>query len=107
MLLTVLFVPIFINHIPLCALASILIVTGFKLTRAKLYRSMFNLGWNQFLRFIITIAVILFTDLLIGVSKGLLFSVFFIIRNNYVAENDLTEEHTSALRPIPSTCTPT
>jgi MFS superfamily sulfate permease-like transporter len=34
----------------------------------------------------ITIVVILFTDLLIGVSIGLLISAYFIIRNNFKAE---------------------
>lgn len=88
----VVLIPFVINQIPLAALASILVVTGFKLTRPKLYNSMFKLGWNQFLPFVITIVVILFTDLLIGVSIGLLLSVFFIIRNNYKADFDLTKE---------------
>jgi MFS superfamily sulfate permease-like transporter len=92
MLLAVILIPVVINHIPLCALASILIVTGFKLTKPKLYRSMFKLGWNQFLPFIITVVVILFTDLLIGVSIGLLLSAIFIIRNNYVADYDMQQE---------------
>jgi MFS superfamily sulfate permease-like transporter len=47
---------------------------------------MWSLGWKQFLPFILTIVVILKTDLLIGVSIGLLLSVYFIIRNNFKAE---------------------
>ena len=85
-------IPFVINLIPLAALASILVVTGFKLTKPKLYQSTIKLGWNQFLPFIITIIVILFTDLLIGVSIGLLLSVFFIIRNNYKADYDVKKE---------------
>ncbi|MDB5281090.1 MAG: sulfate transporter, partial [Bacteroidota bacterium] len=81
-----------INLIPLAALASILVVNGFKLTRPKLYKGAIKLGWNQFLPFIITILVILFTDLLIGVSIGLLLSIFFIIRNNYKADYDVKKE---------------
>ncbi len=88
----VMLVPFVINQIPLAALASILVVTGFKLTRPKLYRSMFKLGWNQFLPFLITIVVILFTDLLMGVSIGLLLSIFFLIRNNYKADYDISKE---------------
>ncbi|HLP19390.1 MAG TPA: SulP family inorganic anion transporter, partial [Chitinophagales bacterium] len=91
MLLAVLLIPFVINLIPLCALAAILIVTGYKLTRPKLFKSMFRLGWSQFLPFIITLVVILFTDLLIGVSVGLLLSIIFIIRNNYVADYDVQQ----------------
>ena len=47
---------------------------------------MLSLGWKQFLPFVITIIVILATDLLIGVSIGLLISVYYIIRNNFNAE---------------------
>jgi len=47
---------------------------------------MWSLGLKQFLPFIITIVVILATDLLVGVSIGLLISVYFIIRNNFKAE---------------------
>ncbi len=91
MLVAVLAIPFAINMIPLCALASILVVTGLKLTRPKLYISQWKLGLNQFLPFAITIVVILFTDLLIGVSIGLLLSVFYIIRNNYKADFDVKQ----------------
>src|SRR4029078_6856254 len=48
--------------------------------------NMWQLGWKQFLPFLLTIVMILATDLLIGVSIGLLLSIFFIIRNNFKAE---------------------
>jgi MFS superfamily sulfate permease-like transporter len=92
LLLAVLGIPFIINQIPLAALASILVVTGFKLTLPKLYKSMFKLGLNQFLPFVITVVVILFTDLLMGVTIGLIISVLFIIRNNYKAEFDMKKE---------------
>jgi MFS superfamily sulfate permease-like transporter len=47
---------------------------------------MWSLGWKQFIPFILTVVVILATDLLIGVSIGLLMSVYFIVRNNFKAE---------------------
>lgn len=43
---------------------------------------MWTLGSKQFLPFAITVIVILLTDLLIGVSIGLLVSLYFIIQNN-------------------------
>ncbi|MCW5907482.1 MAG: SulP family inorganic anion transporter [Chitinophagales bacterium] len=88
----VLLIPALLNLIPLCALAAVLVVTGYKLARPRLFVSMYKLKWNQFLPFAITIVVVLLTDLLIGVSIGLLMSVFFIVRNNYVADFDVQEE---------------
>ncbi len=86
LLLSVLLIPFALNKIPYASLAAILLVTGYNLTKPKLYRSMLKLGMKQFLPFIITIIVILATDLLVGVSIGLLLSIFFIIQNNFTAE---------------------
>ena len=86
LLLSVLFIPFLLNKIPYAALAAILLITGYNLTNPKLYRNMWSLGLKQFLPFVITIIIILLTDLLIGVSIGLLISAWFIIRNNFKAE---------------------
>ena len=91
MLLAVLLVPFLLNKIPYAALCAILIVTGYNLTRPKLYVNMWSLGLKQFLPFILTIIAILATDLLIGVSIGLLLSVYFIIQNNFKAEYKITK----------------
>lgn len=90
LLLAVLLVPFLLNKIPYASLAAILLVTGYNLAKPKLFRNMWSLGWKQFLPFIITIIVILSTDLLIGVSIGLLVSVYFIIQNNFRAEYKIT-----------------
>jgi MFS superfamily sulfate permease-like transporter len=91
LLLAVSFVPFLLNKIPYASLSAILIITGYNLTKPKLFRNMWSLGWKQFLPFIFTIVVILFTDLLIGVSIGLLISVYFIVRNNFKAEYKITK----------------
>jgi MFS superfamily sulfate permease-like transporter len=52
---------------------------------------MWKLGWKQFVPFMITIIVILVTDLLIGVSIGLLISIYFIIQNNFREEYKITK----------------
>lgn len=75
-------VPQWLNEIPLSALAAILIVTGFKLASPKLFREMWNEGRAQFLPFAITIAAIVFTDLLTGVIIGLGISILFILHSN-------------------------
>jgi MFS superfamily sulfate permease-like transporter len=86
LLLSVLLIPFLLNMIPYAALSAILIVTGYNLTKPKLYKHVWSLGLRQFLPFILTIFVILATDLLVGVSIGLLISVYFIVRTNFKAE---------------------
>ena len=90
LLLAVLLVPFLLNKIPYASLAVILLVTGYNLTKPKLFRNMWSLGWKQFIPFLITILVILSTDLLIGVSIGLLISTYFIVQNNFKAEYKIT-----------------
>lgn len=75
-------VPHWLNEIPLSALASILIVTGFKLASPKLFKEMWSEGAPQFLPFIITISAIVLTDLLTGVLIGLGGSILFILHSN-------------------------
>ncbi len=71
------------NRIPLSALAAVLLVVGFKLTKPALYKSQFKLGHEQFIPFIVTILAILFTDLLIGICVGLAVGIFYILKANY------------------------
>ena len=85
-------IPFALNLIPFAALAAILLITGYNLTKPALYRNMFNLGWNQFLPFVITIVMVLVTDLLEGVAIGLLISIYFLVRNNFKAEYKM-EKH--------------
>ena len=91
LLLAVILIPFALNKIPNASLAAILMVTGYNLTKPKLYRNMWQLGWKQFLPFLLTIIIILATDLLIGVSIGLLLSIYFIIQNNFRAEYKVTK----------------
>ncbi len=94
LLLAVLLIPFLLNKIPYASLAAILLVTGYNLTKPKLFRNVWSLGWKQFIPFVLTILVILLTDLLIGVSIGLLISIYFIVQNNFKAEYKITKtEH--------------
>ena len=81
--LAVVFISRFLNYIPLASLAAVLLMVGYKLTKPTLYVSMRKEGWPQFLPFIITVVAILLTDLLIGISIGLVIGVFFVIRTNF------------------------
>jgi MFS superfamily sulfate permease-like transporter len=72
-----------LNKIPLACLAALLLVVGYKLAKVSLFKSMYKLGWDQFLPFIVTVVAIQFSDLLKGIAIGMAVSIFFILRNNY------------------------
>jgi MFS superfamily sulfate permease-like transporter len=72
-----------LNKIPLACLAAILLMVGYKLTKIALFKSMYKLGWEQFLPFIVTVLAIQFSDLLKGVAAGMAVAAYFILRNNY------------------------
>ncbi|MDA0374980.1 MAG: SulP family inorganic anion transporter [Planctomycetota bacterium] len=78
----VLLLPDLLNQIPLSALAAILLVTGFKLASPKLFRSMWATGKTQFVPFVVTIAAIVFTDLLVGILIGLVNATAYILYSN-------------------------
>jgi len=44
---------------------------------------MYKLGWEQFIPFVATIIGILATDLLKGISIGILFGIFYTLRHSY------------------------
>lgn len=91
LLLAILLVPFLLNKIPYASLAAILLVTGYNLAKPKLFRNMWSLGRKQSIPFLITILVILSTDLLIGVCIGLLISIYFIVQNNFKTEYKITK----------------
>jgi MFS superfamily sulfate permease-like transporter len=83
LLLCVIFIPRFLNLIPLSALAAILIFTGYKLVKIPLIKEFYHKGWDQFVPFMVTIVAILLTDLLIGIVIGILVGLFFLMRSNF------------------------
>lgn len=97
--LCVLLIPNSLNMIPYASLAAILMMVGYKLSSASLYKKMYQLGWDQFLPFIATIVGVLLTDLLKGIAVGLAFAIFFILRKNY-RNNYAIEETQEDGRPL-------
>lgn len=83
LLLSVLFIPAYLNQIPLAALAAILIHVGYKLTQPSIYRDEWNKGMLHIVPFIVTVLAIMFTDLLVGVAIGLIVGFVFILLENY------------------------
>ena len=74
-----------VNMIPYCILAVILIRTGYNLAKPKMIRSVYKLGREQFIPFLVTVIAILFSDLLIGVGIGVAYAGYFIFKNTYKA----------------------
>ena len=72
-----------LNMIPLASLAAILIMVGYKLAKPSLFVQMYKLGWEQFVPFIATVVGILATDLLKGITIGLLVGIFYTLRHSY------------------------
>lgn len=83
LLISVLAIPLVLNMIPLASLAAILLMVGFKLAKPVLFKSMYKLGWTQFIPFMVTIVGIVLTDLLVGIGLGIVVAVFYILLNNF------------------------
>lgn len=82
LLVSVAFLPAWLNAIPLSCLAAILLVTGIKLVSPRLVKQMWSAGRYQFIPFAATITAIVLTDLLIGILIGLAVSIGFILNSN-------------------------
>ncbi len=92
-LVSIILIPTVLNMIPLATLAAILLVVGYKLAKPTLFKKMYAQGRGQFLPFLVTVVGVVFTDLLIGLTIGLLFSIFFVLYDSYklpykIGEND-------------------
>ncbi|MGB0837210.1 MAG: SulP family inorganic anion transporter [Flavobacteriaceae bacterium] len=83
LLISVILIPTLLNKIPLSVLAAVLFVVGYKLAKPALFKQMFNLGWKQFVPFIVTILGIVFMDLLVGITLGLLVGIAVILLKSY------------------------
>ena len=92
LLLAILFALPFINLIPYCVLAVILIRTGYNLAKPSMIRAVYKQGREQFLPFIVTVLSILFTNLLTGVLIGIAYAIYFIIKHTYRAGFVVKEE---------------
>jgi carbonic anhydrase len=83
LLVSVALIPAVLNLIPLSALAAVLIATGYKLAKPKLFLERYKQGWSQFVPLVVTVVAILFTDLLIGILIGLAVGFVFVIARNF------------------------
>lgn len=83
LLISILLIPRLLNMIPLSVLAAILFIVGYKLAKPALFKTMYKLGWKQFVPFITTVLGIIFIDLLIGLGLGLMVGVAVVLIKSY------------------------
>ncbi len=83
LLVAVIVIPGLLNMIPLSSLAAILLVVGYKLAKPDVFKRMYQAGWYHFIPFLITIAGLVFTDLLTGIAIGFGAALFAILLENY------------------------
>jgi carbonic anhydrase len=83
LLLSVALIPTMLNLIPLSALAAVLIATGYKLAKPKLFAERWKQGYTQFVPLVVTVVAILFTDLLEGILIGMVVGFGFVIARNF------------------------
>ncbi|MDZ4716181.1 MAG: SulP family inorganic anion transporter [Cytophagales bacterium] len=91
LLLSALTIAHVLNMIPLASLAAILIIVGYKLAKPALFKQMYKLGWEQFVPFTATIVAILATDLLKGITVGLMFGIFYTLRHSFRNSHHMKE----------------
>jgi MFS superfamily sulfate permease-like transporter len=83
LLTSAMFIPQILNMIPLASLAAILFMVGYKLAKPALFKSMYKIGWSDFIPFMVTIIAIVATDLLVGIGIGMAVAIFYVLYNNY------------------------
>ena len=83
LLISIILIPRLLNMIPLSVLAAILFLVGYKLAKPALFKTMYQLGWKQFVPFTVTVLGIVFTDLLVGIGLGLGVGIVVILIKSY------------------------
>lgn len=84
-----------LNRIPLASLAAILLMVGYKLAKPSLFKQMYRLGWEQFVPFTVTVVAILTTDLLKGITAGMVIGGLYALRHSYRNSHYMKEEVTT------------
>lgn len=97
LLISIIVIPKVLNLIPLGTLAAILFIVGYKLAKPALFKKMFKEGMGQFVPFVITVAGIVFTNLLLGIILGMCVAIFIILRNNFKVPYKMNKNNGSSI----------
>ena len=71
LLVCVALIPTFLHRIPLSALASMLVYTGYRLAHPSEFVHIYHVGREQLVVFVTTLIAVLATDLLVGIGIGI------------------------------------
>jgi MFS superfamily sulfate permease-like transporter len=82
LLVSVLAIPSLLNKIPLATLAAVLLLVGYKLANPNIIKHFWEKGKYQFIPFMATFIGVVFTDLLKGVTLGIIISIIFVLKGN-------------------------
>ncbi len=91
LLISALTIANLLNMIPLASLAAILLMVGYKLAKPSLFKQMYKLGWEQFVPFMVTVVAILTTDLLKGITAGMIVGGFYALFHSYRNSHHMKE----------------
>lgn len=86
----------FVNHIPYCVLAVILIRIGLRLIDPELVYTLYRAGKYQFYPFMTTVVTILFAGIVVGLLVGIVYSFYCLVKSSYADEfvvNSRNEGH--------------
>lgn len=75
--------PGLLNRIPLSSLAAVLIMVGWKLAKPSHFIKQWKEGMDQFIPFVVTILLVVFTDLLMGIFIGTFVGLAFVLYTNF------------------------
>ena len=97
LLMSVIFLPRYLNLVPLGSFAAVLLMTGYSLAKPAMFLQVYRKGVRQFAPFIVTIVSILAFDVIKGVSIGIFIGLFFVLREYYGSAFDLSRDGDSFL----------
>ncbi|MBC7486200.1 MAG: SulP family inorganic anion transporter [Cytophagaceae bacterium] len=110
LLLFVALLPGLIQHIPLAALAAMLIYTGYRLASPKVFRETLKVGVGQLVVFVFTILVTLASDLVMGIVAGIAMELFiqlmsgakfnYLISSHVIISSKAQNEHTLSVNGV-------
>ncbi len=81
-----------IQKIPLAALAAILVYIGFRLASPAVFKKIYEMGIEQLIFMVVTVAITLYSDLLWGILGGTLFTLLVHILLSRMSFGDFFRE---------------
>jgi MFS superfamily sulfate permease-like transporter len=79
LLVMVALLPFVLKQIPISSLAAVLVFTGYKLVNLKVVKELYKFGWSEVFIYFATMVTIVATDLLIGVTTGIVLAALKLL----------------------------